>query len=32
MTPGAAWLAERLRQRIEPLADRYRDLIVRTYG
>jgi LmbE family N-acetylglucosaminyl deacetylase len=26
------WLAERLRQRIEPLADRYRDLIIRTYG
>jgi LmbE family N-acetylglucosaminyl deacetylase len=26
------WLAARLRQRIEPLADRYRDLVVRTYG
>ena len=27
-----AWLAERLSQRIEPMADRYRDLIVRTFG
>jgi LmbE family N-acetylglucosaminyl deacetylase len=27
-----AWLADRLRHRLEPLADRYRDLIVRTYG
>jgi LmbE family N-acetylglucosaminyl deacetylase len=26
------WLGERLRQRIEPLADRYRDVVVRTYG
>jgi LmbE family N-acetylglucosaminyl deacetylase len=26
------WLAARLRQRIEPLADRYRDLLVRSYG
>ena len=26
------WLAERLRQRLEPLAERYGDLIVRTYG
>jgi N-acetylglucosamine malate deacetylase 1 len=27
-----AWLAGRMRQRVEPLADRYRDLIVQTYG
>jgi LmbE family N-acetylglucosaminyl deacetylase len=27
-----AWLAERLRARIRPLADRYRDLVIRTYG
>ncbi|HZW32213.1 MAG TPA: PIG-L family deacetylase [Isosphaeraceae bacterium] len=27
-----AWLVDRLRQRIEPMADRYRDLIVQTYG
>jgi LmbE family N-acetylglucosaminyl deacetylase len=27
-----AWLAGRMRQRIEPLADRYRDLVVKTYG
>jgi N-acetylglucosamine malate deacetylase 1 len=27
-----AWLAGRMRQRIEPLADRYRDLLVKTYG
>jgi LmbE family N-acetylglucosaminyl deacetylase len=27
-----AWLAERLRHRLEPMADRYRDLIVQTYG
>jgi LmbE family N-acetylglucosaminyl deacetylase len=27
-----AWLAGRLRERLEPLADRYRDLVVRTYG
>jgi LmbE family N-acetylglucosaminyl deacetylase len=27
-----AWLAERIRRRIRPLADRYRDLVVRTYG
>ncbi len=26
------WLRERLRRRIEPLADRYRDLVIRTYG
>jgi LmbE family N-acetylglucosaminyl deacetylase len=26
------WLAERLRRRIEPLADRFRDLVIRTYG
>lgn len=26
------WLADRLRRRIEPLADRHRDLVVRTYG
>ena len=26
------WLSERLGQRIEPLAERYRDLIVRAYG
>jgi hypothetical protein len=27
-----AWLANRLRQRLEPLADRYRDRLVQTYG
>lgn len=27
-----AWLAGRMRERLEPLADRYRDLIVQTYG
>jgi hypothetical protein len=27
-----AWLADRLRRRIEPLADRYRDRVIRTYG
>ncbi len=27
-----AWLGERLRQRIEPLADVYREMVVRTYG
>jgi LmbE family N-acetylglucosaminyl deacetylase len=27
-----AWLADRIRGRIRPLADRYRDLVVRTYG
>jgi LmbE family N-acetylglucosaminyl deacetylase len=26
------WLADRLRHRIQPLADRYRDLVIRTYG
>jgi LmbE family N-acetylglucosaminyl deacetylase len=26
------WLAERIGRRIAPLADRYRDLVVRTYG
>jgi LmbE family N-acetylglucosaminyl deacetylase len=26
------WLAQRMRRRIEPLADRYRDQVVRTYG
>jgi N-acetylglucosamine malate deacetylase 1 len=26
------WLAERISRRIRPLADRYRDLLVRTYG
>src|SRR4051812_11827141 len=26
------WLAERIRRRIRPLADRYRDLVVQTYG
>jgi LmbE family N-acetylglucosaminyl deacetylase len=26
------WLAERIRRRLRPLADRYRDLVVRTYG
>ncbi|MHB1560593.1 MAG: PIG-L family deacetylase, partial [Isosphaeraceae bacterium] len=26
------WLAGRMRQRIEPLADRYRDALVQTYG
>ena len=27
-----SWLAERMGRRIRPLADRYRDLVVRTYG
>ncbi len=27
-----AWLAGRIRERIEPLADRYRDAVVQTYG
>ncbi len=27
-----AWLGERLRKRLRPLADRYRDLLVQTYG
>jgi LmbE family N-acetylglucosaminyl deacetylase len=27
-----AWLAERMRRRIGPLADRYRDRVVQTYG
>jgi N-acetylglucosamine malate deacetylase 1 len=27
-----AWLAERMRRRIGPLADRYRNLVVETYG
>jgi LmbE family N-acetylglucosaminyl deacetylase len=27
-----AWLGERIRRRLRPLADRYRDLVVRTYG
>jgi LmbE family N-acetylglucosaminyl deacetylase len=27
-----AWLGEQIRRRIRPLADRYRDLVVRTYG
>lgn len=27
-----AWLAERMRRRIAPLADRYRDRVVQTYG
>src|SRR5439155_16219165 len=27
-----AWLAERIGRRIRPLADRYRDLVVQTYG
>jgi LmbE family N-acetylglucosaminyl deacetylase len=27
-----AWLAERIGRRIQPLADRYRDLVVATYG
>ncbi len=31
-TARVAWLAERLAQRIEPLAERYRELIVQTYG
>jgi LmbE family N-acetylglucosaminyl deacetylase len=26
------WLAQRLRRRIEPLADRYRDRVIQTYG
>lgn len=27
-----SWLAGRMRERLEPLAERYRDLVVRTYG
>lgn len=27
-----AWLAGRMRERVRPLADRYRDLVVQTYG
>jgi len=27
-----AWLGERIRRRIRPLADRYRELVVQTYG
>jgi LmbE family N-acetylglucosaminyl deacetylase len=27
-----AWLAERIRQRIAPLADRHRELVIQTYG
>ena len=27
-----AWLTDRMRRRIRPLADRYRDLVVQTYG
>src|SRR5579875_3158782 len=27
-----AWLASRMRQRLEPLSDRYRDRLVQTYG
>jgi N-acetylglucosamine malate deacetylase 1 len=27
-----AWLGERIRQRIRPLADRYRDQLLRSYG
>jgi N-acetylglucosamine malate deacetylase 1 len=27
-----AWLAGRMRERLEPLADRYRDLVAKTYG
>lgn len=27
-----AWLAERMRKRVRPLADRYRDKVVQTYG
>src|SRR5262249_14259676 len=27
-----AWLAERITRRIRPLADRYRDLVIQTYG
>jgi LmbE family N-acetylglucosaminyl deacetylase len=30
--PRRAWLADRLRRRIAPLADRHRDLVVKTYG
>jgi N-acetylglucosamine malate deacetylase 1 len=26
------WLADRVGRRIQPLADRYRDLVIRTYG
>ncbi len=26
------WLAQNFRERIRPLADRYRDLVIRTYG
>jgi LmbE family N-acetylglucosaminyl deacetylase len=31
-TARRAWLADRIGRRIAPLADRYRDLIVQTYG
>jgi LmbE family N-acetylglucosaminyl deacetylase len=31
-TSRRSWLADRLRRRIRPLADRYRDLVIRTYG
>jgi LmbE family N-acetylglucosaminyl deacetylase len=31
-TARRAWLGERIRRRVRPLADRYRDLVVRTYG
>jgi LmbE family N-acetylglucosaminyl deacetylase len=31
-TARKAWLGERFRQRIRPLADRFRDRLVRTYG
>ena len=30
--PRREWLADRVRRRIAPLADRHRDLVVRTYG
>jgi N-acetylglucosamine malate deacetylase 1 len=31
-TARKEWLGERLRERIRPLANRYRDLVIRTYG
>src|SRR5262245_36150677 len=31
-TARKTWLGQRYRQRIRPLADRYRDMLVRTYG
>jgi LmbE family N-acetylglucosaminyl deacetylase len=31
-TARRAWLAERIERRIRPLADRYRDLVLQTYG